>query len=842
MALIEELAECHRREQVDELTERFCTNHGSSKNSRKRLRKTLFNVPHSRLDLLPFFSRMVSTLDRVWSDVALGLIEELEQQFHGQAKFKKNQNIELRMRTARYIGELTKFRVAPPIIFLRCMTRCLEDFTGNNVDVACCLLESCGRFLFRVKRTSGRVTDIMESMNRLSKAKNLDERLQSQIKAAILNVKPPAKGLRKRTKEYPPLEAYLRHLLMSRLSYTSASCLFVAKQIARMPWQNPAEQCGSLVCRLMLKAARRGRYKTVQAIAAVAATLRTQRLSGEATVRLVDAVLEELRWAIDNPNLRDQQRVVTYARLLGELYCASQVTADVILKQLYEFINLGHEIPDSLRNASKKLSGDGSPEGQENNKQQLQTIVTLTGVAQTIPEDEEMEGEELEAKPVRVEAEKPVPVSEHSRYDPRVQSWLDPPHSAFRVKLVCTLLEVVAKKITTRNHLSQMKDFLTAFQRYLFTKATLPLDVEFALLDTFDTLDSHWRRLLKNSKSLSKGEKDIGFPRFATWLEAHNASVRIEEAQSILENQQRAKLAAGLDESVKDAEGHSHNDETESASMLIDDEDDDDDGTFSQSMSDGDDMDDEEDSENNKLDEDRSTDEDDDGGETESEEVTENKDDEDEYGDEAHLRRLEEEAFERELRRVTMDALEKGKSASRKLVADYMPSGSQVIKKKPVSDSTEVPAPPTITVAGQAGITLQVLRKGTKGKVEAKELIVPADTQLALAATKQDDEAARERDVIKQRVLLYEAVSAEAGYTGGNVYLEQEKLQVIRNRPLSMADIDKNFGTSGGVLRTGDKAKPNAPKPITSTIGRGGRGGRMGGGRGSSSGRTLYGL
>ena len=172
MVLLEqELPECHRREQIDEITERFCTNHGSSKNSRKRLAKTLFLVPRSRLDLLPYYSRMTATLDRVWGEIGPGLVTELEQQFHGQTKFKKNHNIESRIRTARYIGELTKFRVAPPIVFLRCMRRCLEDFTGSNVDVACTLLEGCGRFLYRLRHTSSRVTDLMDAMTRFSKAK-----------------------------------------------------------------------------------------------------------------------------------------------------------------------------------------------------------------------------------------------------------------------------------------------------------------------------------------------------------------------------------------------------------------------------------------------------------------------------------------------------------------------------------------------------------------------------------------------------------------------------------------------------------------------------------------------
>lgn len=172
MLLIEqELPECNRREQIDEIAEKFCTNHGSAKNSRKRLLKTLFLVPRSRLDLLPYYSRMVATLDRVWNDIAPSLVTDLEQQFHGQAKFKKNQNIESRMRTARYVGELTKFRAAPPIVALRCLERCIEDFTGSNVEIACCILESCGRYLHRTKHTKAKVTALMETMTRLSKAK-----------------------------------------------------------------------------------------------------------------------------------------------------------------------------------------------------------------------------------------------------------------------------------------------------------------------------------------------------------------------------------------------------------------------------------------------------------------------------------------------------------------------------------------------------------------------------------------------------------------------------------------------------------------------------------------------
>ena len=170
MALLEEeLPEASRRDTIDELADRFCVNHGSNKKSRKRLYETLFLVPRSRLDLLPYYSRFAAIMDRVYSDSTL--VQELEGQMHGQARFKKNLNIESRMRTARYLGELTKFRVAPPIVVLRGIRRCLEDFSGYNIDVACCLLESCGRFLYRMKHTHGKLAQLMETMMRIKKAR-----------------------------------------------------------------------------------------------------------------------------------------------------------------------------------------------------------------------------------------------------------------------------------------------------------------------------------------------------------------------------------------------------------------------------------------------------------------------------------------------------------------------------------------------------------------------------------------------------------------------------------------------------------------------------------------------
>jgi regulator of nonsense transcripts 2 len=798
--LEQELPECTRREEVDALAEKFCVNHGRSKTSRKRLTKALFQVPHTRLDLLPHYSRLAAAMDRIYPDMSSSLIVELEQQFHGLAKFKKQINPETRLKNARYIGELTKFRVAPPIVVFRCLRRCLDDFSGFNIDVACCILESCGRYLYRTQHTASGLNTLMDTMMRLSKTKNLDERYQSLISSAFFMVKPPLTAPRKVAKVYPPLEAYLRHLILVKLEPTEASISFVAKQILKFPWSDSTKQCGPLVCKYMLKACRKGRYRAVSAVAAVAASVR--RNKPEIAARLIDACIEEIQWAIEHPSFRDQQRTLAYARLLGELHACSLISGSVLIQELYNFINFDHSISQELRDASAKLLANTSEEIEDT----LPVYNSASGVTIAINENEEMEDDILE---IKHEVPKVVAVSPHSLYDPRVLSQIDLPNSFFRIKLVCSLLESSAKQLVTRNNLNNLEGFLTAFQRYLFTKATLPTDVEFSILDTFDAVDSEWRKAtMKDKKKPDSSVENQGFPRYENWIDAHNATIEKEEQQALSDIRSRRRLEALA--GISDGNFDILNDDS---STLLDAEGEDDD--YDGSDVDDTESDDEMDEEGEDVstaaaghtDDDTDTKdydmEDEEVSDVESEEEGEEEDydDEEEFDEEAHMRQLEEEAFERELRRITMEALEKGKNTARAgalgKVAANMPSGSQFIRKKNIDVPEE--DGPAVTLGGEEGISFQLLKKGSKGKVEAKKLIVPKDTNIAIRAAMHDDAADREHDIIKARVLQYEAESATQEASGGNVYLEQTKLQVIRNRPvLSMEVIDRNFGTSRG--------------------------------------------
>lgn len=60
----------------------------------------------NRLDLLPFYGRLVATLEPVMPDLALELSHSLLQQFRSFVQNKKKQRIDWKIRSVRFISEL----------------------------------------------------------------------------------------------------------------------------------------------------------------------------------------------------------------------------------------------------------------------------------------------------------------------------------------------------------------------------------------------------------------------------------------------------------------------------------------------------------------------------------------------------------------------------------------------------------------------------------------------------------------------------------------------------------------------------------------------------------------
>jgi len=75
---------------------------------------------------------------------------------------------------------------------------------------------------------------------------------------------------------------------------------------------------------------------------------------------------------------------------------------------------------------------------------------------------------------------------------PGVACPLDMPDDFFRIRLVCTLLDVCGMCFERGSAKKKLDFFLTFFQYYIYTKEPLPMDVEFLVLGTFQAIRPNW--------------------------------------------------------------------------------------------------------------------------------------------------------------------------------------------------------------------------------------------------------------------------------------------------------------------------------------------------------------
>ncbi|KAJ1440027.1 hypothetical protein SESBI_02260 [Sesbania bispinosa] len=274
-------------------------------------------------------------LQRLPGCVSRDLIDQLtmlEEEFNFLINKKDQMNIETKIRNIRFIGELCKFKIAPAGLVFSCLKACLDDFTHHNIDVACNLLETCGRFLYRSPETTIRMANMLEILMRLKNVKNLDPRHSTLVENAYYLCKPPERSARV-AKVRPPLHQYIRKLLFSDLDKSTIE--HVLRQLRKLPWS----ECEPYLLKCFMKVYK-GKYGQIHLIASLAAGL--SRYHDEFAVAIVDEVLEEIRIGLELNDYGMQQRRIAYMRFLGELYNYKHADSSVIFETLYLILVYGH--------------------------------------------------------------------------------------------------------------------------------------------------------------------------------------------------------------------------------------------------------------------------------------------------------------------------------------------------------------------------------------------------------------------------------------------------------------------------------------------------------------------
>ncbi|MEW5297640.1 MAG: hypothetical protein WDW36_000836 [Sanguina aurantia] len=338
-AVLSRLRTCVSRDLCDEVAVNFCF--VSSKAARRRLVKALCSVPRASLQLLPYYARVVAVLGQLFPDVPQAVIAFLDAEFNTLLvrKDMTAHTLEPRLRNARYLAELAKFKLLPPGPFFSHLRQLLDDFQGHNIDAAVAMVETAGLFMHRVPETHDRMEHALQTMMRKRTVQNLGPRLSADVDSAFYQVKRPDKASLHRKKR-PPMQEYIRHLLFEVLNNAKATS-YVARQLLKLPWKEHE----AYVLKCMMKVVR-GRFTNIPVITCLAGGL--AHCHESLGIAFVDAVLEDIRWGLEHPVAGMYQKRTADIRLLGEQYNYMLCHSLPIFDTLYLLTSFGHETPERL--------------------------------------------------------------------------------------------------------------------------------------------------------------------------------------------------------------------------------------------------------------------------------------------------------------------------------------------------------------------------------------------------------------------------------------------------------------------------------------------------------------
>jgi regulator of nonsense transcripts 2 len=327
------LQDCVNRELIDSAAVDFLMN-SNTKNNRKKLVKSLFNVQRTRLDLFPLYSRFVANINLASPDVAIDLCQMLKIDFKYHVKKRDQINIESKIKTMRFIGELTKFGLYAKLEALYCLKVLLNNFQHHHIEMACAFLEVCGQYLYNSKESRVRISVYVEQMMRLKTANALDSRHAIQIENCYYLVKPPEGAGKLQQKVRPPIHLYIRHLVFEELNKTNVDKMI--KLMRRINWDDKGVGAYAIKC---LSKAYNIRYHSIRYLADLVSGLSSYQ--EKAVVKVIDTVFEDIRAGLEIHSPKLAQRRVAMVKYLGELYNYRLVDSNNVLNTLYSIISLG---------------------------------------------------------------------------------------------------------------------------------------------------------------------------------------------------------------------------------------------------------------------------------------------------------------------------------------------------------------------------------------------------------------------------------------------------------------------------------------------------------------------
>lgn len=463
----------------------------NSKKARAKLVNELYHAPWSNTDLLPYYGRLVSILSRVYVDIGPSLMELLMKEFHGLLKFKKQDKSRYmsRIKNVKYIGEMVKFGLsneyvgAPVGEFFHVLSLLFKNFTGYNIDCACALLECAGREMYRTPSTHLRCKQALEIMMRHRRVQRLTPNEELAIDNAYHHCIPPANEEVSRVKKVrSDVELYIRYVFIKINSIELS-----VNQLRKLDWEPENYQN---TCDMVVRCAISSRKHNMKVITSVCQKIiALSEYFPRVASQFLDDLLENIELGLERNDHRHSQRRLGEMMILGQLFIDKVASLNTIFDVLFLTINHGHALPwpshrESENSSLTTAASSNSSEVDEAAQEQMRIHQRL--------------------RRLRGEVHGGCGEKDASDFHPLVPFANDPSHDCFRIRLVCTLLDVCAKHLVKPPFIILKTDrFFAYFERYILCKKYVPRDVDFMVMDVIDSLTTHAKKYKTRSVPLT---------------------------------------------------------------------------------------------------------------------------------------------------------------------------------------------------------------------------------------------------------------------------------------------------------------------------------------------------
>lgn len=342
--LLNLLLNCVTKDTIDKAAYNFCLNF-NTKTNRKKIIRALFTCPRTRLDLLSFFSRFVAIVNPIMPIVGSELVYLLKKDFRFHINKKDQINIESKVKTVRYIGELTKFGIFPKDETLQCLKILILDFSHHQIEMACNLLEVCGRYLYLSPSTHIKCNLLLQQMLRKKSLLSIQTKYISMIENAYFSSCPNVQNIgsgqliqnesrQEIEEQLSDVQLYYRYLIQQELDRKSLEK--VLNVIRKFDYTD--KEFVSFAVKILSEVWFVKFFNIKYLANCLSALSQYQPVIGH---QVVDSLLEDLRLMIEVNLIKNNQRRIAVVKYLGELYNYRLIDSTVIINALYLLLSYG---------------------------------------------------------------------------------------------------------------------------------------------------------------------------------------------------------------------------------------------------------------------------------------------------------------------------------------------------------------------------------------------------------------------------------------------------------------------------------------------------------------------